>query len=270
MLRFLSFVGYTLGFLALVIHSWRDQYAPQPFFNADLASALVGIAVFGGAAYLGISAVLSGRRPILWLPVAVSDFLALDAIALLFTLREIFISEFAPTRHPAFANADFCTALVGLATLAASAYTLARLAANPFLVQLRSLAAATFILFNLAAILTIEHEISALWTRSQANLQRSLAISAFLMLYGAALLTLGFVKRSAFTRWQALVLLLFTIAKVFLYDMSGLSQGYRVASFLGLGVLLMAVSFAYQKDWLNLKNSETGSLGAPAPQKDHA
>ena len=32
--------------------------------------------------------------------------------------------------------------------------------------------------------------------------------------------------------------------------MRNLSQGYRVVSLLGLGALLMAVSFAYQKDWL--------------------
>jgi uncharacterized membrane protein len=114
-------------------------------------------------------------------------------------------------------------------------------------------AGATLILFNLVAILSVEREIGALWTRSEADLQRSLAISGFLMLYGAVLLAAGFWKRSAFVRWQGLVLLLFTICKVFFYDISGLSQGYRVASFLGLGVLLMGVSFAYQKDWLGLR-----------------
>jgi uncharacterized membrane protein len=260
-LRLLSFVGYTLGFLALCFTRfwWMESGTPS-FWNADLGSALVGLAVFAGAAALGLSAVLAGNRPYAWLAVAWSDFLALDAIALLLTLREIVASEFTSALHPAFANAEFATALVGLATLAASAYTLGRLAGNPLLERLQSLAAATFILFNLATILTVEREIGALWPRYDANLQRSLAISAFLMLYGAALLALGFVKRSAFTRWQALVLLLFTIAKVFLYDMSGLSQGYRVASFLALGVLLMAVSFAYQKDWLNLKSP------APPPE----
>jgi uncharacterized membrane protein len=75
------------------------------------------------------------------------------------------------------------------------------------------------------------------------------------MLYGAALLAVGFWKRSAFIRWQALILLVFTIGKTFLYDMRDLTQGYRVLSFLGLGALLMAISFAYQKDWLSLKES---------------
>jgi uncharacterized membrane protein len=265
-LRFLSFAGYSLGFLGLFFnHLWRN--AGQGFFNADLAAALVGIAVFAGAAQLGLRAVLTALTPpIAWFEVACSDFLAIDAIALLLTAREILVSDggwfSVATVHPAFANSDFATALVGLATLAGSAYVLARLAAKPILTGLGTLGAGTFILFNLATILTIVREIGALWTRSEANLQRSLAISGFLMLYGAALLTLGFLKRSAFTRWQALILLLFTIAKVFLSDMSGLSQGYRVASFLGLGILLMAVSFAYQKDWLNLKHPE------PAPLPD--
>ena len=52
---------------------------------------------------------------------------------------------------------------------------------------------------------------------------------------------------------EALVLLALSIAKVFLFDTRQLSQGYRIFSFLGLGALLLAVSFAYQKDWLSLR-----------------
>jgi uncharacterized membrane protein len=77
--------------------------------------------------------------------------------------------------------------------------------------------------------------------------------SAFFMAFGAILLGIGFRRRSAFLRWQALVLIAITIAKVFLVDVSELSQGYRIFSFLGLGALLLAVSFAYQRDWLNLR-----------------
>jgi len=73
------------------------------------------------------------------------------------------------------------------------------------------------------------------------------------MLFGAILLTAGFWRRSSFLRWQALVLLAFAIGKVFLVDVSELSQGYRILSFLGLGALLLGVSFVYQRDWLNLR-----------------
>jgi uncharacterized membrane protein len=79
--------------------------------------------------------------------------------------------------------------------------------------------------------------------------------SAFFMLFGAILLTVGFWRRSAFLRWQALLLLAVTIGKVFLLDTSQLSQGYRILSFLGLGALLLAVSFVYQRDLLHLRTA---------------
>ncbi len=49
------------------------------------------------------------------------------------------------------------------------------------------------------------------------------------------------------------------------YDVSGLSAGYRVASFLGLGVLLLAVSFACKKNWLGLGVSGTRESTAGRP-----
>jgi uncharacterized membrane protein len=82
------------------------------------------------------------------------------------------------------------------------------------------------------------------------------------MLYGALLLAAGFWRRSGFLRWQALGLLVFTIFKAFLYDMRDLSQGYRVVSLLGLGALLMAISFAYQKDWLGLRAAASANADA--------
>jgi uncharacterized membrane protein len=77
--------------------------------------------------------------------------------------------------------------------------------------------------------------------------------SAWCMLYGAVLMAAGFLRRSAFLRWQALVVLAFSIAKVFLNGVSQQSQVYRVLSFLVLGVLLLAISFAYQRNWLRLR-----------------
>jgi len=77
--------------------------------------------------------------------------------------------------------------------------------------------------------------------------------SAWCMLYGAALLAVGLWRKLALLRWQALVLLAVAIGKVFLVDVSALSQGFRIVSFLGLGGLLLAVSFVYQRDWLRLR-----------------
>jgi uncharacterized membrane protein len=161
----------------------------------------------------------------------------------------------------AFLNSRFATSLFGIAALAASAAIALRArrrkdAASPSWLQI---AGASIIALNLVAVLACVRELDTTWRRTsgnpEADLKKSLAVSAFLMLYGAALLAIGFWKRSAFLRWQAIILLVFTIGKTFLYDTRNLSQGYRVLSFLGLGALLMAISFAYQKDWLALREA---------------
>jgi uncharacterized membrane protein len=161
----------------------------------------------------------------------------------------------------AFLNGRFATALFGVAILGCAAWiSLGARHADEGAPLWRHIAGGSIIALNIVAIVAGVRELNTAWNLSSAHpeaaLKKALAISAFLMVYGAALLAVGFWKRSGFVRWQALVLIVFTIAKTFLYDMRNLSQGYRVVSFLGLGILLMAVSFAYQRDWLGLRASQ--------------
>src|SRR5882672_5329118 len=62
-----------------------------------------------------------------------------------------------------------------------------------------------------------------------------------------ALILTGVKRQSALLRWQALILFGLAVAKVFLYDISYLDRFYRIVSLLILGVLLLVVSFLYQK-----------------------
>jgi uncharacterized membrane protein len=73
----------------------------------------------------------------------------------------------------------------------------------------------------------------------------------------------GFWRRSAFVRWQALILIAFTIGKVFLVDVSALDRGYRILSFIVLGILLLTISFVYQRDWLRLTSRRTPGENHP-------
>jgi len=90
------------------------------------------------------------------------------------------------------------------------------------------------------------------------QIARDFTFSALWMAYGAMLMIAGFWRRSAFVRWQALVLIAVTIGKVFVYDVSELDRGYRIVSFVVLGVLLLAISFVYQRDWLRLSKTARG------------
>jgi uncharacterized membrane protein len=85
--------------------------------------------------------------------------------------------------------------------------------------------------------------------------------SALWMAYGAMLMVVGFWRRSAFVRWQALALIAATTVKVFVYDVSQLDRGYRIVSFIVLGVMLLAISFVYQRDWLQLSSGPKKSEG---------
>jgi len=89
---------------------------------------------------------------------------------------------------------------------------------------------------------------------AQLRIARDFSYSAIWLVYGAALMAIGFWKRSAFVRWQSLVLIAVTIVKVFVYDVSALEKGYRILSFIALGAVLLAISFIYQRDWLKLSS----------------
>jgi uncharacterized membrane protein len=79
------------------------------------------------------------------------------------------------------------------------------------------------------------------------EIARDFTYSAIWMLYASGLMLVGFWKRSAFLRWQAILLFALTAAKVFFVDISTLERGYRIAAFIVLGILLLAVSFFYQR-----------------------
>ncbi len=107
------------------------------------------------------------------------------------------------------------------------------------------IAAVAVLTVNLLILLAVCWEIHSYWwvlrwagdciSEQDYQMHAQFTYSAWFMLFGCILLAMGFWRRSAFLRWQALVLLAVTIGKVFLSDMGGLSQGYRILSFLGLG-----------------------------------
>ena len=86
----------------------------------------------------------------------------------------------------------------------------------------------------------------------QIELAWNFSYSAIWLVYGAGMMAFGFWKRDSFVRWQALVLMALTIGKVFTYDSWSLEKVYRVLSFIGLGVMLMLISYIYHRDWLKL------------------
>jgi uncharacterized membrane protein len=66
-------------------------------------------------------------------------------------------------------------------------------------------------------------------------------------LYGAASIAVGMLRRYAPLRIIGMVILAITSLKVFFYDLWELGGIYRVIGFISFGVLLVLVSYLYQR-----------------------
>jgi len=80
-----------------------------------------------------------------------------------------------------------------------------------------------------------------------SGLAQHLALSLLWTAYASGLIALGVRRESALLRWQALVLFGLVVVKVFVYDSSYLERFYRIISFFILGLVLLVVSFLYQR-----------------------
>jgi uncharacterized membrane protein len=74
-----------------------------------------------------------------------------------------------------------------------------------------------------------------------------LSLSMLWLLYGIALIVVGIWRRKRGMRMLAIVILGTAILKIFIYDLSFLQTLYRIFSFMGLGVILLAASYLYQR-----------------------
>jgi uncharacterized membrane protein len=80
-----------------------------------------------------------------------------------------------------------------------------------------------------------------------AHQQGQMVLSVFWALVGVAILVTGLQRDLHALRLAGLALLGVTAAKVFLFDLATLSSMYRVVSFIGLGLLLLAGAFVWQR-----------------------
>jgi uncharacterized membrane protein len=197
-----------------------------------------------------------------------SEMLNLFALAALVlgVARLLLIDNFYTTQL--LFNLRMATYTVAVAVLGAVAWYASRRSDD----AARAVAAVAVVALNALALVALSHEIADYYSRQMSALQpvrgrwraaygtgwrgiqieRDFTYSALWMAYGAMLMVIGFLRRSAFVRWQALLLIAATTFKVFVYDVSQLDRGYRIVSFIVLGVLLLAISFVYQRDWLQL------------------
>lgn len=123
------------------------------------------------------------------------------------------------------------------------------LSAQRFHQQLTAVAALLFGLATASVLaldcFAIAGERTSILHNTSSSAQTVLSIAW--ALYALGLLVLGQRTGLGGVRWASLTVLCLALAKLFLFDLSGLTGLYRVASLLGLGLSLFGVSWIYQR-----------------------
>lgn len=85
----------------------------------------------------------------------------------------------------------------------------------------------------------------------------TVAFTTAVLLFALGAVTYGFIKRYRIIRVSSLALVIITLAKFFIYDLSGITLELRILSFFGYGIILIAISFLYQRMKVALDAGDT-------------
>ena len=95
------------------------------------------------------------------------------------------------------------------------------------------------------------------------NFARDMTYSIAWALFALVLLVYGIRKKIPAARYAAMGLLCVTLLKLFFHDLAQLGQLYRIGAFIGVAVIAMLASFAYQKFFAAGNNEK--NLGNETP-----
>ncbi len=94
---------------------------------------------------------------------------------------------------------------------------------------------------------------------AQYNLQFSnFVISLIYLVTAFAWIVYGFIKRYPIIRRAGLGLAILSIAKLFIVDLANLTKGYEIISYFAFGIMLLAISFVYQRFSKKLLDKDGG------------
>jgi uncharacterized membrane protein len=174
-----------------------------------------------------------------WLRVGGAVLFAI-AVARALTL----LSVDAPVGHVVFLNWRAGAALVVIAL----SYILAWLHYREPDAPDRDLGIGTgLITAQVVALALLTSEINAYWALREWSFERQLVTSVTWGVYATVLIIIGLRRGYAPIRYFAILVFTATIVKVFAVDMAELDRIYRVASVIGLGILLLVTSYLYSQ-----------------------
>lgn len=130
--------------------------------------------------------------------------------------------------------------------LAETAFALSTLACSRFLTKLNQKSDATIFSYIFCTVLffIVPIEVHAGYNGESFA---GFLISALWLVTAVTMMVFGIIKKIASFRKFSIFLICWTILKVFILDLSMLEASYRIISFIGLGAVLMLLSYYYQR-----------------------
>ena len=134
---------------------------------------------------------------------------------------------------------------IGAQLLAPPRNQISGINAPPILAGLGTVLA--FLLLNIEIADYFNAQGSTLTFQFSGNFARDMTYSIAWALFALVLLVIGILKKVPAARYGAIGLLSVTLLKLFFHDLSQLGQLYRIGAFIGVAVIAMLASFAYQR-----------------------
>ena len=134
---------------------------------------------------------------------------------------------------------------VGAKLLAPPRNAIFKINSPPILAALGTVLA--FLLLNIEIADYFSPPGSTLTFQFSGDFARDMTYSIAWALFALVLLVAGILKKIPAARYAAMALLCVTLVKLFFHDLAQLAQLYRIGAFVGVAVIAMLASFAYQK-----------------------
>jgi uncharacterized membrane protein len=168
-------------------------------------------------------------------------------VSMIVALCQIFTSEYNLPAYSLFVNSKFGLEILAIALIFVVAWAYRKMINN---LQEDELQVPAFAEAVGSALLwfAVSWEIVVNYREYGQENNRNLILSVWWMIYSVVLGVFSAIIKNSIVRKLSIGLFILTILKVFLYDVQALELGYRIVSFITLGVILLAVSFAYQKN----------------------
>ena len=259
-----SFAVHLLVVAALVVAGWvsgkRDDLRTALWFTAAGLLAVLFWREPTGLWPAGLLLVL--MLVLAWLGRVSGDraFLVATPLlaALLFVRLFVKDAELARAAAGSWFNGPFLLRLATCAAIAAAGHLVSVRGASAGVERLGKILrgyAGVLLLGTLAAGWFLRQDLAIEAARTAGDLDAArrlqwklqVGLSVLFTLYAAAALGFGLARRIPAVRYGALALFGIVIVKVFLVDLAELQAIYRILSFLVLGLVLLGVSYVYQR-----------------------